>query len=130
MKRIYGLVIAMAMGFGLSAQGQDKATECLAIANVFQEAGQGYQLSGNMTDALNLTDRVLAGVKNLNLQDPKLKNLQSRYITYLTSSSQLLKQGQQNQNNETALNALLTSARANSAMGHSLGQELAEYCLQ
>ncbi len=128
MKLTCCLLILTTIGFAASAQNKD--AECLAIANVFQTAGQGYQMSGDITDALNLTDRLITGMKKLNLQDSKLKNLQGRYIAYLISSAELLKQGQQNQNNEAALNALITSARASSATGHSLGQELANYCLQ
>jgi hypothetical protein len=66
----------------------------------------------------------------LNLRDTKLKNLQTRYVAYFNSAKDLLKKGQQNQNNDAALNALMANARANSAMGESLGKELVEYCLE
>lgn len=127
MKKILGLAILATIG--LQVKAQDKSGECLAVANVFQEAGQGYALSGNLNDALKLTDRLITSMEKLNLKDGKLKSLQGRYIDYFNSSKELLQKGQQNQNNDAALNALMASARASSATGHSLGQELVEYCL-
>ncbi len=130
MQKLWGLVILAAIGFSVQASAQNKDKECMAIADVFRVAGEGYQMSANIGDAINLTDRLLLGMKKLNLVDPKLKNLQGRYIAYFNSSNELLKKGQQNQNNEAALDALMASARASSAMGHNLGQELIDYCSQ
>ncbi len=128
MKKFWGLVILATIGF--QVKGQDKSAECLAIANVFQEAGRGYQISGDINDALSLTDRLIGGMTRLNLRDTKLKNFQTRYVAYFNSAKDLLKKGQQNQNNDATLNALMATARANSAMGESLGKELVEYCLE
>ncbi len=128
MKRLLGLVILATIG--LQVEAQDKTRECLAVANVFQEAGRGYQITGDLGDALNLTDRLIVGMQKLNLQDTKLKSLQGRYIAYFNSSRELLQKGQQNQNNDAALNALMASARASSARGEALGKELVEYCLE
>ncbi|MCS6960445.1 MAG: hypothetical protein RMK91_10405 [Pseudanabaenaceae cyanobacterium SKYGB_i_bin29] len=130
MNKVWGLVILAAIGVGLPGRSQDRLSECLAIANVFQEAGRGYEMSPNIGEAIKLTDRLIVGMKKLNLTDAKLKSLQGRYISYFNSSNELLKKGQRAQNDEAALNALMDAARASSLMGQRLGQELAEYCLQ
>lgn len=130
MGKIWGLALLATIAMGLPGQAQDRQSECMAIANVFAEAGRGYEMSADIGEAIKLTDRLIAGMKKLNLTDAKLKSLQVRYINYFNSSNELLKKGQKAQNDEAALNALMDSARASSLLGQRLGEELTQYCLQ
>jgi hypothetical protein len=108
-----------------------KQAECQQIANVFS-AGSGFQNTGNLNASTNLIDNLIVGLQGLNLQDPKLRSLQTRYIQYFTAANQTLAAGQQSSaaGNDAELERLIALAQVSNNAGSALGQELIEYCLQ
>ncbi len=130
------LIIGTAIGLNLAspsyAASPTKAAECQAITDVFQGASANFQNTGNLSASVSLVDRLSAGLQGLKLQDPKLVNLQSRYIQYFNSSRQMMQTGNtaNTAGDDTALRSLIALAQTNSSTGSHLSQELVEYCLQ
>lgn len=118
--------------YGQKIAAQPKVVECQAIADVFAGGSTNFQNTGNLNASVSLVDRLLAGMQKLQLQDPRLRSLQGRYVQYFSSASQMMQAaGKANTAGNTAtLETMMTLAQANNAVGSQLSQELVEYCLQ